>query len=77
MTDLKNENSQEKGSESIKLTEKLLLTVDEASALSGIGQNSIRRMMRKKNCPFVFSVGRKKLIKRTKFEKYLEERSHI
>lgn len=30
-------------------------------------------MIRRPNCPFVFYIGRKKLIKRNEFEKYLEK----
>lgn len=55
----------------VEIKDKLNLTIEEAAAYSNIGQNKIDEMARKPNCPFVLYVGRKKLIKRKEFEKYL------
>ncbi len=55
----------------VPLWEKLLLTLDEAAALSGIGKNTIRRISDGEDCPFVMFVGNKRLIKRKQFDAYL------
>ena len=58
-------------SNSVPLWEKLLLTLDEAASLSGIGKNTIRRISDDDGCPFVMFVGNKRLIKRKQFDAYL------
>ncbi|MDE7308692.1 MAG: helix-turn-helix domain-containing protein [Lachnospiraceae bacterium] len=57
----------------VEIKDKILLTVEEAAAYSNIGQNKIEEMSRKPNCPFVLYIGRRRLIKRREFEKYLEK----
>lgn len=57
----------------IPIWEKQLLTIDEAALYTNIGQNRIAEMLKKPSCPFVLYVGRKKLVKRREFEKYIEE----
>ena len=61
----------------VPIWEKHLLTIDEAALYTNIGQNRIAEMLRKPACPFVIYVGRKKLGKRTAFEKYLENNIEI
>lgn len=55
----------------IPLWEKRLLTLEEASALFGIGVNRLRKMSDDDNCPFVLWNQSKRLIKREELEKYL------
>ena len=55
----------------VEIKDKLNLTIEEAAAYSNIGINRIDKMAKRPNCPFVLCVGRKKLIKRKEFEKYL------
>lgn len=57
----------------VPIKEKLNLTIEEAAAYSNIGINRIDEMAKQPNCPFVLYIGRKKLIKRKEFEKYLEK----
>lgn len=57
----------------IPIWEKQLLTIDEAALYTNIGQNRIAEMLRKPSCPFVIYVGRKKLVKRKEFEKFLSD----
>lgn len=57
----------------VEIKDKLNLTIEEAAAYSNIGINKIDELAKKQNCPFVLYVGRKKLIKRREFEKYLEK----
>ena len=57
-----------------ELSHKVLLTVDEANRLFGLGICSLRERMREPKCPFVIKVGEKKqLIDREKLEKYVHE----
>ncbi len=57
----------------VEIKDKLNLTIREAAIYSNIGINKIEDMIRRPNCPFVLYIGRKKLIKRNEFEKYLEK----
>lgn len=62
----------------IPIYEKLNLSVEEAAAYSGIGQNKIRELMERPDCDFTLKVGTgKSLIKRKKFETYLTARTEI
>lgn len=53
--------------------EKLNLTIEEASEYSNIGVNKIREISNDDNCPFVLWIGNKRLIKRRKFDEYIEK----
>lgn len=56
----------------IPIENKLNLTIPEAAAYTNIGQCKLHDLARQPNCPFVLYIGKKKLIKRKEFEKYLE-----
>lgn len=56
---------------------KLLLSINEANALSGIGQNKFRELTLDPRCPFVLFVGRKRLIKRKAFEAFIDKELEI
>ena len=53
---------------------KMNLTIKEAAEYSNIGINKIDSMLRSPNCPFVLSVGSKKLVKRKEFEQYIQQK---
>lgn len=55
----------------VEIKDKILLTVEEAAAYSNIGLNRIDSMTREPKCPFVLHIGRRKLVKRKEFERYL------
>ena len=57
----------------IPIWEKANLTIEEAAAYFGIGTNKLREITSNPDCEFVIWVGTKRLIKRKKFEKYLED----
>lgn len=57
----------------IPLWEKVNLTIEEAAEYSNIGQNRISEMLKMPRCPFVLYVGKKKLVKRKEFEKFLAD----
>lgn len=61
----------------IPVWEKLNLTIEEASKYSNIGICKLHELARKPNCPFVLYVGKKKLIKRKEFEKYLSTQIEV
>ena len=60
-----------KEKEIVPIPQKLLLTVDEAAEYSNIGICKIKELASEPMCNFVLYVGRKKLIKRKEFEKYI------
>lgn len=55
----------------IPIWEKMNLTIEEAAEYSNIGICKIQELTKNPLCPFVLYVGRKKLIKRKEFEKYI------
>ena len=55
----------------VPIWEKITLTLEEAALYSGIGINRIRELTDSPRCNFVMYVGRKRLIKRKEFEKYI------
>lgn len=57
----------------IPIWEKSNLTLEEASAYSGIGINKLREISNSESCPFVLWVGSKRLIKRKLFDAYIEK----
>lgn len=61
----------------VPIWEKSNLTVEEAAAYTGIGINKIREMSNGDNCPFVLWIGNKRLIKRRKFDEYIEKQFSI
>ena len=58
--------------EKIPLWEKANLTIEEAAEFSNIGQNKIAELLKMPRCPFVPYVGKKKLVKRKQFERFIE-----
>ena len=61
----------------IPVWEKMNLTIEEAAEYSGIGDKKIRELVRNPRCPFVLKNGCKYLIKRRKFEKWIESAEAI
>ena len=57
--------------------ENINLTVKEAAEYSNIGINRIDNMLNNPMCTFVLHVGRRRLVKRKEFEKYLEKNIEI
>ena len=61
----------------VPIWEKMNLTLDEAAEYSNIGVNKLREISNLPNCPFVVYVGRKRLIRRKEFEKYIGNQIEI
>ena len=57
----------------IPIWEKSNLTLEETAAYSGIGINKLRTLTDDENCKFVLWIGTKRLIKRRKFDEYIEK----
>ena len=57
----------------VRISEKLILNVKEASAYSGIGTNTIYRMLSNPGCPFLIYIGKNKRVKRKAFEEFIDE----
>ena len=57
----------------IPIWEKSNLTLEDAAAYSGIGINKLRQLTDDDNCEFVLWIGTKRLIKRRKFDEYIEK----
>ncbi len=57
----------------VEIKDKLNLTIQEAAEYSNIGVNKIRSMADEPSCPFVLYIGKRKVIKRKEFERYLEK----
>jgi len=61
----------------IPISKKVLLTVEEAAAYSGIDINKLREMTNEKHCKLVVRNGSKRLIKRCQIDEYLYEADSI
>ena len=57
----------------VPLQHKCLLTMQEAAQYSGIDMNELQAILSDPECDFVLQAGRSRLIKRDKFEAYLDE----
>lgn len=57
----------------VPIWEKSNLTLEETAAYSGIGINKLRLLTDKEECNFVLWIGTKRLIKRKKFDEYIEK----
>ena len=57
----------------VPIWKKTTLTIEEAAEYSNIGQNKLTELLKKPRCSFVLYVGKKKLVKRKEFEKFIAE----
>ena len=63
--------------ETVPIQFKLTLTIKEAAEYSNIGINKLESLLRSPLCPFVLYVGKKKLVKRKEFERFISENIEI
>ena len=61
----------------ISISEKLNLTIEEAAEYSNIGINKLYELTNEPTCSFVLWVGKKRVIKRKEFEKFIEKSIEI
>ena len=67
----------EKNRSLILIKDKINLTIKEAAQYSNIGETKIRKLLEQKGCPFILKIGNKNLVKRTEFEKFLEDAHYL
>lgn len=53
------------------------IKIEEAAEYSNIGINKLESLLRSPRCPFVLYVGKKKLVKRKEFEKFIMDNIEI
>ena len=61
----------------VPIWHKPYLTIDEATAYTGICREKLREMTRFADCPFVLWVGKRRMIKRELFDEYIEKMYEI
>ena len=61
----------------VPLWEKVMLTIDEAAAYTGVGSRKIRQLTDNERCPFVLWNGSKRLIKREEFVEFIKKQYSI
>lgn len=66
-------NEKEPNVPTVRLSEKRLLTITEASQYFGIGQGTLKRISDDPQCDFVLWIGRKRMFKRVQLEKFIEK----
>ncbi len=63
---------------SVPISERYALSIREAAEYSGIGENKIRKLvMENLDAGFVLQIGSRCIIKRQKFEEYLDQQTAI
>lgn len=73
VTESKNTTEIRRKRTEVPLWEKATLTLEEAAEFSGIGIHKIRELTDAKNCKFILWNGNRRLIKRKKFEEFIDE----
>lgn len=61
----------------VPLWHKQNLTIEEAVAYMGIGRDTLYKLISQENCNFSLKVGKRTMIKRKRFEDYIENTSSI
>ena len=71
------EGNLQSGVQKVPIRDKLTLTIREAAEYSNIGINKLESLLRQPRCSFVLYVGKKKLVKRREFEKFIADHVEI
>ncbi len=71
------EKMAEQKKQTVPIEAKVALTIKEAAEYSNIGINKLESLLRSPRCPFVLYVGKKKLVKRKEFEKFIADNIEI
>lgn len=61
--------------ENVPIYQKINLTVEEAASLTNIGKSKIYELVKERDCDFSLQIGKKILIKREPFIRYLMKKS--
>ena len=65
--------TKEQKNELVPVRDKALLTLDEASAYTGIGVCKLRELTEYEGCDMVFWVGNRRMIKRKQLEEFIDK----
>ena len=57
----------------VPLWEKVTLSLEEATAFTGLGRDKLIELADNPDCDFIIWVGRKRLYKRKKLEEFIEK----
>lgn len=63
--------------ELVPLWHRLALTLEEATAYSGLGKNKLIELSEQPDCDFVIWTGRKRLFKREKLDEYIDNTTFL
>lgn len=63
--------------EEVPIYHKIIITVEEASKLTNLGINKVYDITKERDCDFVLRQGKRILIKREPFVKYLMKKSVV
>ena len=69
--------SKERGVKMPERKHKPNLSIEEAVAYSGIGRDKLYELTNPEDCPFVLWIGNRRMIKRKKFDEYIERQYSI
>ncbi len=61
----------------VDIKDKVLLTLEEAAAYTGVGINKLRKLSNNENCKFVIFIGTKRMLKRELLKEYLSKQYSI
>ena len=61
----------------VDIKDKVLLTLEEAAAYTGVGINKLRKLSNNENCKFVIFIGTKRMLKREALKEYLSKQYSI
>lgn len=64
-------------SNEVDVKDKVLLTLEEAAAYTGVGINKLRKLSNNENCKFVIFIGTKRMLKREALKEYLSKQYSI
>ena len=64
--------SKSRGSD-VPLWHRQNLSIEETAAYTGIGRDTIYKLIKQDDCNFTLCVGKRTMIKRKRFEEYLEK----
>lgn len=61
----------------VPLYEKPFLSIEEATVYTGIGRDKLYELTNPEDCPFVLWIGNRRMIKRKRFDEYIEKQYSI
>lgn len=66
-----------KSAKEVPISEKIVWTIPEASQMTNIGTKKLYELTNNPRCSFVIFIGKRRLIKRKEFERFISENVEI